>query len=638
MQLATPFVQIPILFDAARLAVEVAFFGPDEWRPHPQGHPGNSALPLLAVNGDPNDDGVAGAMRPTPFLERCPYLRQVLAALDTPLGRTRLMRLDARAEATAHVDINYYWQQRVRVHIPVITFPEVEFICGEASIHMAAGECWIFDTWRMHNVLNPTARERIHLVVDTVGSDAFWRLTESPATQRSVKFRQGFEPALRFESVNLPVVMTPWEIDSLWSNWLADACTGPADPAEIAAINSAVQPIFREWRSLWAEHGERLAGWPHYVQLMSRLGDVARQFAGRVPLPNGMDVARMLDQSLLRAVHTPELAVGGDTVRHIPDLGQTRIEPSSRAAASVADSPAVAPTAMVRSASRFDRPLIILGAPRSGSSLLFETLSQSPDFVTVGGESHVQFETIAAFHPAHRGFDSNRLDRNDATAENVSALHGGFVAALRERDGRTVPEGVGRLLEKTPKNALRLPLLDAVFPGALYVYLYREPAENLGSLIEGWESGRFVTYPNLPGWSGLPWSYLLVPEWRNLVGQPLGAIVTEQWRRTQEILLGDFAAIPADRVHALDYREFIADPARHVAEICAFAGVRWDRALPAVLPLSRHTVSPPSVEKWRRREAEISPHLPRVRAVDDRARAFVAAARARLRAATPLAV
>jgi hypothetical protein len=193
-----------------------------------------------------------------------------------------------------------------------------------------------------------------------------------------------------------------------------------------------------------------------------------------------------------------------------------------------------------------------------------------------------------------------------------------------------------RLLEKTPKNALRLPLLDALFPDALYIYLYREPHENISSLIEGWESGRFVTYPDLPGWEGRPWSYLLVPGWRELIGQPLAAIASAQWRRTQEILLDDFKAIPNQRVHALGYRDFLADPARHVAEICAFAGIGWDRTLPATLPLSRHTVTPPHPDKWRRHEDAIAQYLPALRATDERARAFLADVRARLpRLASP---
>ena len=413
--------------------------------------------------------------------------------------------------------------------------------------------------------------------------------------------------------------MTPWEIESLWSNWLADACAGPADPAVIAALNAAVQPIFRAWRSLWAEHADQPSGWPFYERLMARLQVVASQFAGRVPLPNAMDVARMLEQSLLRAIHTPALADVGEkrthSAAHVPDLGQTTV--ATRA--SVTYAPV-----------RFDRPLIILGAPRSGSSLLFETLAASPEVVTVGGESHLQFETIPALRPALRGFTSNRLDRSDATVATLAALERGFADALRDRNGTPPAGGTMRLLEKTPKNALRLPLLDALFPDALYVYLYREPHENISSLIEGWESGRFVTYPDLPGWVGLPWSYLLVPGWRDLIGQPLAAIASAQWRRTQEILLDDFTAIPEVRVHALGYREFLADPARHVAEICAFAGIGWDRGVPAALPLSRHTVTPPYPDKWRRHEDAMAPYLPSLRGTDQRARAFLAAVRARV--------
>ena len=41
---------------------------------------------------------------------------------------------------------------------------------------MRAGECWIFDTWRMHNVVNDHALPRIHLVADTVGGIGFWQL------------------------------------------------------------------------------------------------------------------------------------------------------------------------------------------------------------------------------------------------------------------------------------------------------------------------------------------------------------------------------------------------------------------------------------------------------------------------------
>ena len=115
-------------------------------------------------------------MLPTPALLASPYLQQVLASFSTVWSRSRLMRIEGGGSVPPHSDMNHHWFYRVRVHIPVITRPEVRFHCGDQSVHMAAGEAWIFDNWREHKVLNPTTDARIHLVADTAGTSAFWRL------------------------------------------------------------------------------------------------------------------------------------------------------------------------------------------------------------------------------------------------------------------------------------------------------------------------------------------------------------------------------------------------------------------------------------------------------------------------------
>jgi len=176
VKLHAPFIQLPLVFDAAVLAAEIAALGEGPWRPHPQGFPGNSMLPLLAVDGDPRNESFAGTMRPTPELLACPYLTQTIASLGATAGRSRLMRLSGHAEVTRHADQGYYWAERVRVHVPVVTQPTVRFECGGTTLNMAAGECWIFDTWRQHSVLNDAVQSRIHLVVDTVGGGRFWDL------------------------------------------------------------------------------------------------------------------------------------------------------------------------------------------------------------------------------------------------------------------------------------------------------------------------------------------------------------------------------------------------------------------------------------------------------------------------------
>ena len=178
MRLDLPFTRLPLRFDHLALAAEVARVPEEVWQAHPSGFPGNDALLLVSQEGDPEDDATYGRMRPTPVLAQLPYIRQVLAGLEAVIGRTRLMRIAPAAEASPHIDTAYYWWDRARVHVPIETNPGVEFHCGDEHIHMAAGECWVFDTWRTHRVTNPGPVARIHLVVDTVGSHAFWDLVE----------------------------------------------------------------------------------------------------------------------------------------------------------------------------------------------------------------------------------------------------------------------------------------------------------------------------------------------------------------------------------------------------------------------------------------------------------------------------
>jgi len=180
LRLQHPFYRLPLVFDAARLGAEVAAVGGDAWMPHPTHFRGNSAAILISVDGEPNDDfAIAGPMRPTPLLADCPYVRQVLASFRAPISRTRLMRVAGREQVPKHRDNNYHWHRRVRIHIPIATQPAVRFECGSATRHMAAGEAWIFDTTRPHSVRNPTPEPRVHLVADSKGSPAFWRLVEA---------------------------------------------------------------------------------------------------------------------------------------------------------------------------------------------------------------------------------------------------------------------------------------------------------------------------------------------------------------------------------------------------------------------------------------------------------------------------
>ena len=144
MRLASEFIRLPLRFDIERLIHEVDAFDESEWLPHVQGFPGNTAIPLISLHGQMND-AFNGPMKVTEKLERSPYIQQVLASFGEVFGRSRLMGLRGNCTVPEHQDINYHWYSRVRIHIPVITNPNVLFYCGDRVVHMAAGEAWIFD-------------------------------------------------------------------------------------------------------------------------------------------------------------------------------------------------------------------------------------------------------------------------------------------------------------------------------------------------------------------------------------------------------------------------------------------------------------------------------------------------------------
>lgn len=270
----------------------------------------------------------------------------------------------------------------------------------------------------------------------------------------------------------------------------------------------------------------------------------------------------------------------------------------------------------------FDRPVFIVSSPRSGSTLLFETLAQASGLYTIGQESHALIEGMAALDPGQLGFESNRLTASSATPAVAQELRQRMWAELRDRDG-AIPTGAPvRVLEKTPKNSLRVPFLAQVFPQARFVYLYRDPRQTLSSMIEAWQSGRFRTYAKLPGWEGLPWSMLLVPGWRDLKGRSLQQIVAAQWEITTQTLLDDLSALPAGRCQVVHYDAFLANPANEVARLCESLELPWDRALDRALPLSRYTVSEPAADKWRRHAVLIEEVLPALGATCDRAEHF----------------
>jgi len=591
MKLATPFIQLPVRFDAERLAHELAQFTESEWNAHPLNYKGNSALRLITANGGAND-AVSGEMMPTPYLQRCEYVQQVLSTFDSVWSRSRFMRLQPGAVVPPHCDINYHWINRTRIHIPVITHPDVQFICDGQQVHMAAGDAWIFDNWRQHTVQNNSNITRIHLVADTAGSPYFWDLVSrgDPAggfkgrqSAEMVMYQPGYPAPILTERFSSHSLMPVSEVKTLCQTIFQDL--PGEDNANQAALRSTLIKVLgtfmQVWESLWHLYGDSPGHLHHFRSYVDQIKSGLFSLPDEIRLrSNGQSAIRIIQLHLLDPAVRAKYIVNSQT-SIIQIQGKTR--------------------------DFFDRPVFVMAAPRSGSTLLFETLACASELSSIGGESHSVFETIPGLSPAHPdGCESNRLTAEHATPAVTDSVRRGFASLLRDHEGNTIEIGDVsrvRLLDKLPKNALRIPFIQKIFPDALYIYLYRDPWQSISSMIDAWQSGNWVTYRDIIA-DGKPWSLLLTPNWRKLQSKPLEYICASQWVEANQHVMSDLQKIGADRYICVNYDDLIADANRSIETICDFANIKFDRHIrervATELPLSRYTQSAPDPKKWKR--------------------------------------
>lgn len=168
--------QLPFRFSPVRLNEDLERIQPGEWVDHfnQSIYEGNwSGVALRSVGGKPMslypDPTATDSFADTEILARCPYFQEVLATFECPLTSARLLRLQAGSHIRPHRDYRLgYEDGEVRLHIPIVTNPDVAFFLEGDRIPMAEGECWYVNVNQRHWVDNQSVTDRVHLVIDCV--------------------------------------------------------------------------------------------------------------------------------------------------------------------------------------------------------------------------------------------------------------------------------------------------------------------------------------------------------------------------------------------------------------------------------------------------------------------------------------
>jgi quercetin dioxygenase-like cupin family protein len=172
-------IKFPIVFDTERLKIDVQKVLKQNWVDHynTNDYSGKWTSIALMSQGGKSDAiyALPNSNEPiinTEILDSCDYFKTILDGFLFEKTAVRLLQLAIGAEIKPHSDHCLgYEDGSFRLHIPIITNSEVEFILDGNRIIMNEGECWYIDANFVHSVANRGTNDRIHLVVDGIRND-----------------------------------------------------------------------------------------------------------------------------------------------------------------------------------------------------------------------------------------------------------------------------------------------------------------------------------------------------------------------------------------------------------------------------------------------------------------------------------
>ncbi|MQY04312.1 sulfotransferase family protein [Actinomadura macrotermitis] len=239
-------------------------------------------------------------------------------------------------------------------------------------------------------------------------------------------------------------------------------------------------------------------------------------------------------------------------------------------------------------ATHADRPIFVIGCPRSGTTLL-QLMLHSHHRIAIPAETRFLLPAytrrcefgdlrdrgrrreLAAWITGRRetkfrdlGLDAAEVaERIVQAPPTIGSAAGTVFRSYAERFGKP------RWGDKRPSYFKHVPLLLRMYPDAQFVHLIRDGRDCVASLKE------------------MPWYKLDVYH------------AASAWREAIDAGRRYAARLGPDGYHELQYERLVADPAGELTRLCAFLGEDFDPAMTEPQEIARLTVPPQ--KKWHAR-------------------------------------
>ncbi|MDZ4203155.1 MAG: sulfotransferase [Gallionella sp.] len=234
-----------------------------------------------------------------------------------------------------------------------------------------------------------------------------------------------------------------------------------------------------------------------------------------------------------------------------------------------------------------DRPIFILGMPRSGTTLTEQIIASHPDVYGAGELPDLLRIAHRKTAPAATTFPDN-LRHLDATTLTVWGNE--YIAALRSRD----PDAK-RITDKMPANFFAVPLIHLMLPNAKIIHVNRDPVDTCVSCFTRLFNRKQEHTYDLAELGRYYADYTRM---------------MAHWRRV----------LPAGTFIDIHYEDIVADQEKQARTLLEYCGLKWDAACldfhktkrqirTASVTQVRQPIYRTSVQRWRQYEKFLKPLL-----------------------------
>ncbi|MEZ0174984.1 MAG: sulfotransferase [Candidatus Reddybacter sp.] len=244
------------------------------------------------------------------------------------------------------------------------------------------------------------------------------------------------------------------------------------------------------------------------------------------------------------------------------------------------------------------QPIFVVGCSRAGTTLVYKTFSESKELGSLQKETH---DFWANLHPPEErswlGHEIPVTAASDFDRVQASCL---FYSATGKR----------RIVDKNNQNGLSIPYLYALFPDAHFVFIKRNPGDNIDSLINGWgKADEFGSWSavlpaevRIDNGAYKDWCFFLAEGWRNYCQSSIEEVCAFQYESINRAILGAREHIPAEQWHEVSYETLLASPVNEFRRLFEGCSLEFDAHMEQhcadVLDKPYNTFSAIGVDKW----------------------------------------